>query len=183
MHSRLFIRAGWFPVRRGLWRGCRIPWSPCNWSNPRFSRAAHAITGKLESCQKRCAVLAGRRLRSGPAGHSEQNTFPLASFEKAVYQLAKVMLHLNLPEAKQARRPDRSELLQRLRGLGPKKDTRLKRKLARTYDRIVIGGRRELGDSAGVSADSVHGSVPPHWRCGHFRRIRFGEGFAESRLG
>ena len=64
-----------------------------------------------------------------------------ASFEKAVYQLAKVMLYLNLPEAEQAGRPDRSELLQRLRGLGPKKAARLQRKLSRAYDRIVIGGR------------------------------------------
>jgi len=106
-----------------------------------------------------------------------------ASFEKAVYQLAKVMLYLNLSEAEQARRPDRSELLQRLRGLGPKKAARLQRKLARAYDRIVIGGRREGEGSAGVSAEDAHGTVRPHWRRGHFRRIRFGEGLAESRLG
>ena len=106
-----------------------------------------------------------------------------ASFERAVYQLAKVMLYLNLPEAEQVRRPDRSELLQRLRGLGPKKAARLQRKLARTYDRIVIGGRREAEDSTSGPADHAPGSVRPHWRRGHFRRIRFGEGLAESRLG
>ena len=80
-------------------------------------------------------------------------------------------------------RPDRSELLQRPRGPGLKEAARLKRKLARAYDRIVIGGRREVEDSAGVSAEGAHGSVRPHWRRGHFRRIRFGEGLAESRLG
>ena len=106
-----------------------------------------------------------------------------ASFEKAVHQLAKVMLYLNLPEAEQVRRPDRSELLQRLRGLGPKKAARLQRKLARAYDRIVIGGRREAEGSAGAAAGDAPGSVRPHWRRGHFRRIRFGEGLAESRLG
>ncbi len=108
-----------------------------------------------------------------------------ASFEKAVHQLAKVMLYLNLPEAEQARRPERSELLRRLRGLGPKKAARLQRKLARAYDRIVIGGRREVEGSpgTGMSADPAHGSVRPHWRRGHFRRIRFGEGLSESRLG
>ena len=106
-----------------------------------------------------------------------------ASFEKAVYQLAKVMLYLNLPEAEQARRPERSELLQRLRGLGPKKAARLQRKLARAYDRIVIGGRREVVGSASGVPDNAPGSVRPHWRRGHFRRIRFGEGLAESRLG
>ena len=107
------------------------------------------------------------------------------SFEKAVHQLAKVMLYLNLPEAEQARRPERSELLRRLRGLGPKKAARLQRKLARAYDRIVIGGRREVEGSpgTGMSADPAHGSVRPHWRRGHFRRIRFGEGLSESRLG
>jgi len=106
-----------------------------------------------------------------------------ASFEKAVHQLAKVMLYLNLPEAEQVRRPDRSELLQRLRGLGPKKAARLQRKHARAYDRVVIGGRREAEDSTGGAADHAPGSVRPHWQRGHFRRIRFGAGLADSRLG
>jgi len=107
------------------------------------------------------------------------------SFEKAVYQLAKVMLYLNLPEAEQKHQPERSDLLRRLQGLGPKKAARLQRKLTRAYDRIVIGGRREMEASTGtgIFADLAHGTVRPHWRRGHFRRIRFGEGLAESRLG
>ena len=76
------------------------------------------------------------------------------SFARAVYQLAKGILYLNPSEAVQANRPERSELLKRLRRLGPKKAVRLQRKLARAYDRIVIGGRREVEGLAGVSADS-----------------------------
>ena len=47
----------------------------------------------------------------------------------------------------------------------------------------MIGGRREVEGSTGGAADDAPGSVRPHWRRGHFRRIRFGEGLAESRLG
>jgi hypothetical protein len=113
----------------------------------------------------------------------EQSEIDLTA--KVIRHLAKVLLYLNLPDAEQASLPERSQLQQRLKGLGPKKAARIKRRMATTYDRIVIG------PSLGVSteqhqADGNPGdgrSVRPHWRRGHFRRIRYGEQRSESRLG
>ncbi|TVQ85559.1 MAG: hypothetical protein EA400_15205 [Chromatiaceae bacterium] len=104
---------------------------------------------------------------------------------EVIRHLAKVLLYLNLPDAEQAELPERSQLEQRLRGLGPKKAARIKRRMATTYDRIVIG------PSVGVHTEQGHADgnagagrgVRPHWRRGHFRRIRYGEQRSESRLG
>ena len=41
----------------------------------------------------------------------------------------------------------------------------------------------EASANVGTSTEGTHGTVRPHWRRGHFRCIRFGEGLAESRLG
>lgn len=104
---------------------------------------------------------------------------------QVIRHLAKVLLYLNLPDAEQAPLPERSQLQQRLRVLGPKKAARIKRRMATTYDRIIIG------PSVGVRTEQDHGggnpsdgrSIRPHWRRGHFRRIRYGEQRGESRLG
>jgi hypothetical protein len=98
--------------------------------------------------------------------------------------LAKVLLYLNLPEAQQTPLTERSELEKKLRALGPKKAARLRRRLRVAYDRIVIGPRVDAEFDAGAdTADRPEHHVRPHWRRGHFRRIRFGEGLSESRLG
>ena len=111
----------------------------------------------------------------------------MAALAPAVEALAKVLLYLNLPEAEQARVNERTALAQRLRGLGPKKAKRLGRRLASAYDRILIGPRTltpATDDGAATQAPQGPGrSLKPHWRRGHFRRIRFGEGLSESRVG
>jgi hypothetical protein len=97
------------------------------------------------------------------------------------------LLYLNLPHAEKVRIKERSELEKRLRGLGPKKAAKIGRKLTTAYDRILIGPSAEpdwvgSGAPGGLPrGDDRH--VKPHWRRGHFRRIRYGEGLAESRLG
>jgi hypothetical protein len=102
-----------------------------------------------------------------------------------IAQLAKVLLYLNLPEAEQQPLPERSELERRLRQLGPKKAARLKRRLPTAYDRILIGPTRATPSEAAPAAtgSEPHRSLRPHWRRGHFRRIRYGEQLSESRLG
>lgn len=103
--------------------------------------------------------------------------------------LAKILLYLNLAEAEQVRVSERSDLERRLRGLGPKKAKRLGRQLVIAYDRILIGSRIATHQDTGSASDqdepgqaSAH-HLRPHWRRGHFRRIRYGEGLTESRLG
>ncbi|QVL48272.1 MAG: hypothetical protein KFB96_22045 [Thiocapsa sp.] len=111
----------------------------------------------------------------------------IACATAAISELAKVLLYLNLPDAEKRRVTERTDLEKRLRGLGPKKAAKIGRKLTTAYDRILIGPSAEP-DWAGSGApgglprgDDRH--VKPHWRRGHFRRIRYGEGLAESRLG
>ena len=117
----------------------------------------------------------------------EQSETDLAA--AVIRQLAKVLLYLNLPDAEQAPLPERSRLEQRLRGLGPKKAARIKRRMATAYDRIVIGPNLDAGTAQELPQDPTQNgagtarSVRPHWRRGHFRRIRYGEQLSESRLG
>ena len=96
--------------------------------------------------------------------------------------LIKVLLYLNLPEAQQQMMLERTELQQRIQRLGPKKSAKLSRRLSRVYDRILIGppGVPQWHSDAGVGEG---GSKRPHWRRGHFRRILFGQGKSESKLG
>ena len=104
---------------------------------------------------------------------------------QVIFHLAKVLLYLNLPEAHQEPLPERSALARRLRGLGKKKAARIARRMATAYDRIIIGPRVEVEreDAADAAGGDPDRSPRPHWRRGHFRRIRYGEGFGESRLG
>jgi len=109
----------------------------------------------------------------------------MALTREVILHLAKVLLYLNLPEARQDPLPERSDLERRLRGLGKKKAARILRRMTSAYDRIVIGPRleverEEVGNAAGGDADCT---VRPHWRRGHFRRIRYGEGLGACRLG
>ncbi|MCG5531642.1 hypothetical protein LRD18_12415 [Halorhodospira halochloris] len=112
------------------------------------------------------------------------------SLEPIIYQLAKVLLYLNLPESRQINFAERTDLESRLSKLGPKKAAKLKRKQTYAYDRVIVGPEK-IQDA--VQDESVAGSdtaeeaakreVRPHWRRGHFRRIRYGEGRREVRIG
>jgi len=104
---------------------------------------------------------------------------------EVIRHLAKVLMYLNLPDAEQAPLSERSQLEERLRGLGPKKAARMKRRMATTYDRIVIGPSIVVSTEQEKSDNNPDGSrtVRPHWRRGHFRRIRYGEQLSDSRLG
>ena len=97
-----------------------------------------------------------------------------------------MLLYLNLPEAEQRLLPERSDLERRLRQLGPKKAARFKRRLGRAYDRILIGPAHYPAAPAEVpslpAGAEPHHSLRPHWRRGHFRRIRYGEQLSEHRL-
>lgn len=101
-----------------------------------------------------------------------------------VHQLAKVLPYLNLPDAVREQHPERSALDARLRQVGRKKAARLQRQRARAYDRIVIGPRQPSTDAPSpATADPSGHRLRPHWRRGHFRTIRYGEGRSLNRLG
>jgi hypothetical protein len=112
----------------------------------------------------------------------------IAQMTAVVSTLAKVLLYLHLPDAEQTRVAERSDLERRLRQVRPKKAARLQRQWLTAYDRIVLGPR-DLPTATAMPApderdDGSHRRSPrPHWRRGHFRRIRCGEGLRDSRLG
>ena len=96
-----------------------------------------------------------------------------------IHQLSKVLLYVNLSEAQQIKVNERSDLERKLRKLGKLNATRRDR-LAVTYDRIVVGPT-EMPENARPRA-ATGTRKKPHWRCGHFRKLRYGQGLQQSRL-
>ncbi|WP_200195584.1 hypothetical protein [Halorhodospira abdelmalekii] len=125
-----------------------------------------------------------------PHSWSQVGLAPLSQIEAdtitpVIYQLAKVLLYIALPEARQRNYPERTEQEHRLSQLGPKKAAKLRRQQGHAYDRILIGPdyvEEPQSDTDAATGDATNG-VRPHWRRGHFRRIRFGEGLREVRVG
>lgn len=101
-------------------------------------------------------------------------------FESLLTFVLKALLYLNLPEARRRSVNEATDLAKRLRGLGPKKQARLARQAARAYDRVEVGPTAE--EFAAAAAVAGHRTVAPHWRRGHFRRQRIGEGRTQSRI-
>ena len=124
-----------------------------------------------------------------PAAYSSPGMMPLYPAEMQtlapiISELAKVLVYLNLPDAELIPTRERTDLERRLKGLGPKKAARLKRQLGTAYDHILVGPSVEAEHEAGSSgADAEPGAqVRPHWRRGHFRRVRYGEARSETRM-
>ena len=126
------------------------------------------------------------RYYNAPEAYSHPGLTPFSPDEVAmtrpvIFELAKILLYLTLPEAERLEIPERSDLEQRLKKFG-KLTAKRRERLASAYDRILIGPRTLPETDAG-NADENHRRPRPHWRRGHLRRIRYGEGLAESRLG
>lgn len=86
-----------------------------------------------------------------------------------VMYAAKVFLYLALKDARQLNETSFSDLATRLQRIGLKKAGKLERRMARAYDRILVGPEA-LPDH--LSGDGR--SVSPHWRRGHFRHQAHG---------
>jgi hypothetical protein len=121
-----------------------------------------------------------------PAAYGRPGMAPLDPQEigmmtPAIGELAKVLLYLNLADAERAPLLARTQLLNRLRPFGKLTASRRER-LALVYDRTLIGPLA-IPDAAPVAAgENAERTVRPHWRRGHFRRIRYGEGHGQSRI-
>lgn len=125
-----------------------------------------------------------------PAAYSHPGLTPFSPDEVAmtrpvIFELAKILLYLSLPEAERLEIPERSDLERRFKKFGKLTAKRCER-LASAYDRVLIGPRtlpEPIAETTVPKTGENHRRVRPHWRRGHFRRIRYGEGLSESRLG
>lgn len=101
----------------------------------------------------------------------------LSSSEAALEHLAKVLLYMSLPEARQRPVREGSHASAQLARLGPKKRAKAERRAATAYDRVVIGSvaaeRLEQADQATEDA-AARAIVAVHPRRGHFRRQHHG---------
>ena len=108
----------------------------------------------------------------------------LLNIEPVAQELAKVLLYLSLPDAKQNLVPERTNLERRLGQFG-KLNAKRRERLALVYDRTLIGPRvvTDISVESATPHEESARAVRPHWRRGHFRRIPYGEGLTESRIG
>jgi hypothetical protein len=122
-----------------------------------------------------------------PAAYSQPGMAPLDPHEvgmmkPVIYQLAKVLLYLNLADAERTPQLERTRLERRLRMGGKPLSSKRRERLALVYDRTLMGPLA-IPDAAQVDAgENAERSVRPHWRRGHFKRIRYGEGHSQSRI-
>ncbi|KAA6183722.1 hypothetical protein F2Q65_14885 [Thiohalocapsa marina] len=101
-----------------------------------------------------------------------------------VLALAKVLLYLNLADAEQARIDERDALERKYRRYGKLTAAR-RAKLEATYNRTLLGPNSVPDAGAGATLharDEAKNRIRPHWKRGHFKRIRFGERLSQSRL-
>lgn len=90
-----------------------------------------------------------------------------------VLHVAKALLYLNSERARTSSHAEEQELRERLSRVKGGKRAKLERRLARAYDRILVGPEQHEGS---VAAFSGGRSVAAHWRRGHFRSQAHGEG-------
>jgi hypothetical protein len=95
-----------------------------------------------------------------------------------------MLLYLNLAAAERTPRLERRDLERRLRQFG-KLTAQRRERLTGVYDRTLIGSRvvTDIPVESATPHEESARAVRPHWRRGHFRRIPYGEGFSDRRIG
>ena len=123
------------------------------------------------------------RFYNTPAAYSHPGLTPFSTDEVAmtrpiVYELAKILLYLSLPDAERVALPERSDLERKFRKFGKLTAARRAR-LDVAYDRTLIGPQAlpesDDRETVAVTSGEHHRRPRPYWRRGHFRYIRYGE--------
>ena len=117
-------------------------------------------------------------------GMAPVNPHEVAMVQPVAKELAKILLYLSLPDAERMPVLERTDLERKLRKFG-KLNAKRRERLALVYDRTLIGPRAvtDIQAENGPMPVATSRTVRPHWRRGHFRRIRHGEGFSDVRIG
>ena len=76
----------------------------------------------------------------------------------------KIFLYWNVESARRVMETPYGDAMRQLKGLGPKKSAKLRRRIDQLYDRVLLGPIALPAQSHGT-----HGDMAPHWRRGHFR--------------
>ncbi|SAL38336.1 hypothetical protein AWB74_01525 [Caballeronia arvi] len=98
----------------------------------------------------------------------------LEDFIPMVEHCVKVMLYLQAPAAIRINDMRDDDAASRLTRVGSKKATRIERKVASRYNRIIVGPAQIPGHTGG--------EVAPHWRRGHMRMQAHGPQFLLRKL-
>lgn len=107
----------------------------------------------------------------------------VAMVRPIVMELAKVLLYLNLWEAKQVRVNAGDDLERKYQRYGKLTVPRQAR-LAATYNHILLGPSTQArSESLPAEGCEAGHRLRPHWKRGHLKRIHFGEKLSETRLG
>lgn len=94
--------------------------------------------------------------------------------------LLKSLLYINLPEVRKSLLDDGTQAMMKINRAVSGAHKRKAKKAARSaYDTILILPPSDLGSKADPSDGR---SVSAHWRRGHFRKQRFGEGLSQSKI-
>lgn len=96
----------------------------------------------------------------------------------ALVEVCKVLLYINLPDARLTRSFTRSELLEKAKGLSGRERQRTLERAARSRDEVLVGPipAIESAPQAEPALDSEGRHVRPHLRRGYVRSQRHGEG-------
>lgn len=98
-------------------------------------------------------------------------------FTWGIQHLAKILLYINSEQCEREEFKERSLILEQIARVAPKKQAKLKRKLAKATDVIYIGSKiANKSWQQGGSQDRKS-----HWRRGHFRNQRYGEKLSKSK--
>ncbi|WP_321149320.1 hypothetical protein [Aeromonas jandaei] len=113
-----------------------------------------------------------------PGFRSAPSTDDLERYAGYLRWLSKVLLYLNIADFRREVKNDRTDMASKLASLGPKKAAKQARKMLEVYDRIVIDAIRPTSFST-PSQEGYHRTTRPHFRRGHIRMQRYGEGRAQ----
>lgn len=98
---------------------------------------------------------------------------------QVVQHIAKILLYTNTAEARMRNDFTKTELLERAKITTGKKLKKIKNRINKAYDRIIVGPEEE---TLPLKAAVELGKKTTHWRRGHFKKVRFGEGRKNTRI-
>ncbi|HAF5971166.1 TPA: hypothetical protein G8N92_005069 [Salmonella enterica] len=124
----------------------------------------------------------------GESKYIPLNDREATNFASNLDLLAKILLFINCERElgrKFEQKLNLKEFDKKIAGLGPKKRAKEERKRKYVYDTLVIGSNNSTIHEAKISnargeGDSRHRKI--HWRRGHFRNQRYGEGNSKVKV-